>query len=102
MKRLRPKRHQDVLRNLFKDEKFRRGYEEELEKLKIVEAIVALRQKRKITQKELSRRMGVSQPFVARLERAETHNFSLETLLKLVHALNGELEIRIRPRKLAA
>ena len=102
MRRLRPKRHRDVLKGFLKDKRFRQGYEEELEKLRIVEAIVRLRQKQKISQKELARRMGVSQPFVAKLERAQAHNFNVETLVKLAQALNGHLEIHIRPKKVAA
>jgi transcriptional regulator with XRE-family HTH domain len=84
---------------LLKDRQFRRGYEEELEKLRIVDAITALRQRQGITQKVLARRLKVSQPFVAQLEKAETHNFTLDTLTKIVTALNAELVIHIKPRK---
>ena len=99
MKRVRAISHRQVLGRLLKDERFRRGYEEELEKLRIVDAIINLRQRQGMTQKALARRLKVSQPFIAKLERAETHNFTLDTLIKVITALNGELVIHIKPRK---
>ena len=41
----------------------------------------------------------MSQPFIAKLENAQAHNFTLDTLVKVVTALNGELVIHIKPRK---
>lgn len=99
MKPIRAISHRQVMGRLLKDERFRRGYEEELEKLRIVDAIVALRQRQGMTQKVLARRLKVSQPFIAKLEKAEAHNFTLDTLIKVITALNGELVIHIKPRK---
>ena len=102
MKRVRAISHREVMRRLLKDQQFRRGYEKELEKLRIGDAIVALRQRRGVTQQTLAKRLRVSQPFIAKLERAETHNFTLDTLIKVVNALNGELVIHIKPRRVHA
>ncbi len=99
MRQVRAVSHRQVMSRLLKDQRFRRGYEEELEKLRIVDAIIALRQRQGMTQKTLARRLNVSQPFIAKLEKAETHNFTLDTLIKVVTALNGELIIHIKPRK---
>lgn len=99
MKRIRAVSHRQVMDRLLQDQQFRRGYEEELEKLRIVDAIVSLRQRQGITQKALAHRLRVSQPFIAKLENAETHNFTLDTLVKVVTALNGELAIHIKPRR---
>lgn len=99
MKRVRLTTHQQVLKPFLKDRQFRRGYEEELEKLRLVDALIGLRERQGLTQVALAKRLGVSQPFIAKLERAETHNFTLDTLVKLVSALNGELVIHIRPRR---
>jgi len=99
MKSMRAVGHRQVMSRLLKDQRFRRGYEEELEKLRVVGAIIALRQRQGMTQKTLARRLKVSQPFIAKLEKAETHNFTLDTLVKVVTALNGELVIHIKPRK---
>ena len=97
MKQVRAKAHQEVLKPLLKDRAFRKGYEEELEKLRIVDALIHLRERRGLTQAELARRMRVSQPFIAKLEAGETHNFSLETLVKLALAMDSELEVRFHP-----
>ena len=99
MKRMRLTTHKQVLKTFLKEPGFRRGYEEEFEKLRIVDAIINLRQRQGMTQKMLARRLKVSQPFIAKLEKAETHNFTLDTLIKVVTALNGELVIHIKPRK---
>lgn len=91
--------HKQVLRKLFKKSRFRQGFEEELEKLRLVDALIALREKQGLTQEALARRLGVSQPFIAKLERAETHNFTLDTLIRIVRSLNGELTIHIKANK---
>jgi predicted transcriptional regulator len=100
MKKIRAVRHRDVLRRILKKPGFRKGYEEELGKLHVVDALIGLRQRQGVTQEALAKRLGVSQPFIAKLERAETHNFTLDTLIKVVESLNGELVIRIKPKKL--
>ena len=57
--------------------------------------IIELREKLGLTQAELAKRIGVSQPFIAKIENDEASNLSLETLIKIVEALNGEIEINI-------
>jgi len=98
MKRVRLTTHKQVLKTFLKDPQFRRGYEEELEKLRLVDALIGLRERQGLTQAALAKRLGVSQPFIAKLERVETHNFTLDTLVKVVSALNGELVIHIKPK----
>ncbi len=97
MKTIRATTHRQVLRSLLKDKRFRRGYQEELEKLRIAETLVHLREHRGLTQAALAQRMGVSQPFIAKLESGGIHNFSIETLVKLAVALNSALEVRLHP-----
>ncbi|MBI3614978.1 MAG: helix-turn-helix transcriptional regulator [Candidatus Omnitrophica bacterium] len=102
MKQIRAKTHQEVLRSLLRDARFRKGYEEELEKLRIVDTLIRLREQQGLTQAGLAHRIGVSQPFIAKLESGETHNFSLETLVKLAVALDSELEVRFHPHRAKA
>ena len=99
MKPIRPKTHQEVLKKFLRDEEFRKGYEEELNKLRVVHKIVDLRHKQGWTQTQLAHRLGVSQPFIAKIESGDFHNFSLETLVKLATALNSELEIHFRSKQ---
>lgn len=99
MRKVRATTHREVLHRMVKRPGFRKGYEEELDRLRLVEALIALRQRQGLTQRAVARRLGVSQPFVAKLERAEAHNFTLDSLIKLVRALNGKLRIEIKPAK---
>ena len=99
MKRIRATTHRRALGRLLRKRGFRQGYEEELDKLRLVDALIALRQRQRLTQQALAKRLGVSQPFIAKLERAETHNFTLDTLIKVVEALNGELVIHVRAKR---
>jgi len=90
--------HEQVLKRFSKEPGFRQGYQEELDKLRLVDALITLRRRQHLTQAALAKRLKVSQPFIAKLERAETHNFTLDTLIKVVEALNGELVIHIRSK----
>lgn len=100
MKPVKATTHQEALKRFFRKPDFRKGYEEELDKLRLVSALCALRRQQGLTQQALAKRLKVSQPFIAKLERAETHNFTLDTLIKIVEALNGELVLHIKPKKL--
>lgn len=90
------------MRDHLKDKKLREKIESGVQRLKVISQIVELREKLGLTQTELARQIGVSQPFIARIENDEASNLSLETLIKIVDALHGEIEIRIRPGKKAA
>jgi DNA-binding XRE family transcriptional regulator len=61
----------------------------------ITRALIRYRIERDLTQTELAKLAGISQPAVARLEAAE-HEPRLSTLRKVVHALGGELVIDLR------
>ncbi len=102
MKPMKAPAHKTLMRPLLKDKRFRQKIEAGVQRLRVITQIIELREKLGLTQGELAARMGVSQPFIARLENDETANLSLETLVKVVDALNGEIEIRIRPSKKAA
>jgi len=101
MKRLKAPSHQSLIKPYLKNKKFREKIEAGVQRLKVISQIVELREKLHLTQTELARRIGVSQPFIARIERDETTNLSLETLIKIVEALDGEIEIRIRSKRAA-
>ncbi|QQR80226.1 MAG: helix-turn-helix transcriptional regulator [Deltaproteobacteria bacterium] len=102
MKRITAPTHQSLIRkhplSLKAKERIRSG----VQKLKVISQIIELREGLKMTQTELASRINVSQPFIAKIENDETANLSLETLIKIVEALNGEMQIKIRPLKKAA
>ena len=101
-KRIRLRTHDEVLKEFLKDEEFRKGYEEELRKLRIAHALIKLREQRGLTQAALARRMRVSQPFIAKLESGEARNYNLETLMKVAVALDSDLEVRFHPHRAKA
>lgn len=102
MKNLKAPSHQALMRGYLKDKKYREKIESGVQRLHVISQIVELREKLNLTQAELARRIGVSQPFIARIENDDASNLSLETLIRIVDALNGEIDIRIRPGKKAA
>lgn len=93
---------QSYLKPYLRKKGFKAKLKASVERLKVISKIVELREKLGMTQAELAARVGVSQPFIARLENDEAANLSLETLVKLVEALDGAIEIRIRSTKKAA
>ena len=102
MKKMKAPAHQVLMKPYYKDRNLRKKIEAGVQRLKVISQIVDMREKLKLTQAELGRRIGASQPFIARIENDETSNLSLETLVKIAEALNGEIDIKIRTSKKAA
>ncbi len=102
MKPIKAPAHRELVKAYLKDKKFRRKIEAGVQRLRVIRQIIELREGTGLTQAELARRIGVSQPFIAKIENDEAGNLSLETLVRIVDALNGEIEIQIRAAKRAA
>ena len=66
-------------------------------KLMLSELIYNLRQSRKMSQNELAKAIGVSQPYIAKIEDGE-ENLTIETIVKLLSALNVCLKISAEQR----
>lgn len=58
----------------------------------IAVAVINARKDMKLTQKQLSIRCGVKQPFISRIEQGNT-NVRLGTILKVIHSLGCKMEI---------
>ena len=90
------------------DPDFNREVEAALQAMRLEQGLVALREARGISQGQLARSLGVSQPAIAKLESGKYRNLELRTLIRAVHALGGKLKIQIEkgshgtPRKRAA
>ncbi len=66
-------------------------------------AITVARQKAKITQKELARRIGSTQPAIARLEAGDVINPEFRTIIKIERALHPHFSFQIGvPKNLTA
>ncbi len=81
-----------MIEDIEKNPKRKRRIELEKKKLEISLAIADLRRKKKISQAELAKRIGVKQSAVGRIEAGE-QNLTIDTLQKIASALNKELTV---------
>jgi transcriptional regulator with XRE-family HTH domain len=81
------------------DPRLAQAVDDLLAEMKLEQQIVALREKRGLTQKQLARLLGTSQPYVAKLESGRVKNLGVKTLVKCARALGASLSIRIEPVK---
>jgi len=65
--------------------------------MKLEQQIVALREKRGLTQRQLARLLGTSQPYVAKLESGRVRNLGVKTLVKCARALGASVSITMEP-----
>lgn len=79
-----------VIDDELKDPEFKFYYEKISREYDLIEQLVALRKKKKITQTQLSKIAKVSQQAISRLEN-EKHIPKIDTLLRIVHGLGAEL-----------
>jgi len=77
------------------DEGFARRVEELVSGMKIEQELVALREKRGISQRDAAKLIGASQPYVAKLESGRIKNLGVRTLVKYATALGGKLTLKI-------
>lgn len=83
---------------LNKEPDFQDKVEEFLTGLRVEQSLIKLRKEQGLTQSQLANILGVTQPFIAKMESGQLTNIELRTLARAVFALNGTLEIRIKPR----
>ena len=79
------------------DPQFRKGFEEEAQKLAIGEQLSRLRQEAGLTQAQLAKRIGSTASAISRYENAEYDRYELRTLQKIVRACGGHLDIIMSP-----
>jgi ribosome-binding protein aMBF1 (putative translation factor) len=89
----------DVLADQLKDPAFRAEWERTALARAVATRVVAYRAEHGLSQTQLARKLGVSQPLVARLEAAE-HEPTLATLSRLARCLGVEFHIAITPNSL--
>ncbi|GHU46221.1 hypothetical protein FACS1894190_18270 [Spirochaetia bacterium] len=86
----------DLLKSEMKDEQFRKEYEQLEDEFNLAEEVLKLRQKQNLSQKDLAKIAGTSQPTIARLESGKYQNVSLSFLRKIGKALNVIPEIHFK------
>ena len=60
--------------------------------------ILALRQQKNLTQRQLAEKAGTSQPAIARVESGSYRNLSLAFIRRIAEALDAEPEIHLRKK----
>lgn len=80
---------------LDQDPDVRRMADEILNEMRIEQDLAALRQARGISQAELANRLGVSQPYVAKLESGRVKDVELRTVVRYATALGARVNFRI-------
>ncbi|NOT58308.1 MAG: XRE family transcriptional regulator [Deltaproteobacteria bacterium] len=78
-----------------KDVALKRLIEEEELNAKVARLIYEARTKAGFTQQQLAKRIGTTQPGIARLEDADYRGHSLTMLQRIAQALDGQLEIHL-------
>lgn len=93
----------EYLRKETKKSSFRKGYEQERKRLRIGYQIFLTRERARLTQADLAKRIGTKQSNISRLELGN-YNFTVEMLEKIARALHAELKIELTqsPRMKAA
>jgi len=88
----------DYVREQLKNPAFRRHFEDYELPVKIAVEIALLRRKRKMTQAQLAKKLGVKQQMVAQLENPEQSTMpNVRTLQRVAHALGVRLQIGFQP-----
>jgi len=67
------------------------------DELRLAAGLTALREQAGLSQRDLARRLGVTQPRVAAIEKSR--NVTIDVLEQYVEALGGQLEVNVRKGK---
>lgn len=73
--------------------KFRKGFEEESQKLAIGDQLTRLRKEAGLTQAQVAQRAKTTASAISRYENAEYDRYELRTLQRIVRACGGRLDI---------
>lgn len=79
------------------DPDFAAAVDAELQAMRIEQELVALRNASGLSQRQLAAKLGVKQPVIAKLEAGKSRNIGLQTLVRAVKAMNGRIDVSIRP-----
>ncbi|MDO8565402.1 MAG: helix-turn-helix transcriptional regulator [bacterium] len=92
-KKLKLISHKSFMKELFKDAKFKKAWDESAFEREIFRAIVRARIRDKMTQKELAEKIGITQSALARFESGRS-NPTFEFLKKVTQGLGLRLMVK--------
>ena len=87
------------LETQLKNPEFRKAYEELEDEYALATQIIRFRIDRNLTQAQLARLVGTSQPAIARLESGNHRNLTLSFIFRIAKALDLRAELRFHPMK---
>ena len=87
----------DMLNEQLKDINVRKEYEDIQPEMDVIRAIVDARTAQNLTQKELSKRTGINQADISKLENG-TRNPTVSLLKRLAEGMGMELRIQFIPK----
>ncbi len=93
MAKIRLEKFDSHLEVKLKNKEFRHVFELERAKVALAQKIAELRHEGRVTQKELAKRLHVSQQFISQIETAEESNLTLDTLIGLAKSLGRGIKI---------
>lgn len=94
MDKFNPVSWRKTKKELLKDSKFKKAYDDLELEFSIIEQILRKRIEKGLTQKQLAEKVGTKQSAIARLESGNS-NPSIEFLGKISKALDGKLQISL-------
>ncbi len=86
----------DLLNKEFQNTEFKAEYEALEDEFTLAKEIMQLRKSNNLTQKDLAKLAGTSQPAIARLESGNYKNLSLSFIRKVAEALGAVPEIHLK------
>ncbi len=86
--------HEEVLKEALKNPEFKKLYEESELNYRVASALIGLRIRLKLTQKEVAKRLGIRQQSYSELEQMEGRNYTIDLLQKIARVTGTELYIR--------
>jgi predicted transcriptional regulator len=92
-------KYEEFLAKQLKNPSVKREYDALQEEFELAKEVIALRLKNNLTQLELAKQIGTSQPAIARLESGSYHNLTLSFLRRLADALGAVPEIHLKKKE---
>lgn len=84
---------EDLKKDLLSDEEVKEHYDSLEETFEIISEFISLRNKLKLSQRELSDVTGIKQPSIARFESGQIKNISINYLNKLIKPLGYKTKV---------